>query len=88
MQKCFTQKQNIFRWVWKNKEGKRMIINNYISPKSSNRFIKWIEWKSLYCKSKRKTEKYLKSYYDSEKLPLFSSIEIEVINRCNGECPF
>lgn len=65
-----------------------MIVNNYISQKSSNKLIKWKKQKSLYWKEKRKTEKYLKAYYDSKKLPLFSSIEIEVINRCNGECPF
>lgn len=49
---------------------------------------KWIEQKYLYRNRKRETEEYLKMYYDSDKLPLFSSIEIEVINRCNGECPF
>lgn len=34
------------------------------------------------------TEKCLRDIYDDMKLPLFSSVEIEVINRCNGECPF
>lgn len=65
-----------------------MIVNNYISSKSSSELVKWKKQKSLYWRGKRKTEKYLKAYYDSKKLPLFSSIEIEVINRCNGECPF
>jgi len=65
-----------------------MIVNNYVSKESSSRFIKWKEQKSLYWKRKRETENYLKLYYDSKKLPLFSSLEIEVINRCNGECPF
>ena len=37
---------------------------------------------------KQETEEYLKNYYDKRELPLFSSVEIEIINRCNGECPF
>lgn len=41
-----------------------------------------------YCKFRNNTEKCLKEIYDKKKLPLFSSVEIEVINRCNGECPF
>lgn len=41
-----------------------------------------------YRKFKNDTEKCLKEIYDNKKLPLFSSVEIEVINRCNGECPF
>lgn len=41
-----------------------------------------------YCFLKSDTEHYLKRFYDKGKLPIFSSVEIEIINRCNGECPF
>ena len=30
----------------------------------------------------------LKNYMEAKKFPLFSTIEIETINRCNGECAF
>lgn len=49
---------------------------------------KWITQKYLYRKTKKETEDYLKKYYDRGRLPLFSSVEIEIINRCNGICPF
>lgn len=49
---------------------------------------KWIQKRYLYETIKRETEEWLKKNYDGKICPLFSSIEIEVINRCNGECPF
>ncbi len=48
----------------------------------------YIGQKFLYRKIKKDTEEYLRENYDAGKLPMFSSVEIEVINRCNGECPF
>lgn len=64
------------------------IVKKYISEWSNDNFEKRIEQKYLYRLRKRETEEYLKKYYDCQKLPLFTSVEIEVINRCNGECPF
>ena len=49
---------------------------------------KWIQKRYLYETIKKETEEWLKKNYDGKTCPLFSSIEIEVINRCNGECPF
>lgn len=63
-------------------------VKKYVSGDVYENCRKWIEQKYLYRNRKKETEEYLKIYYDSGKLPLFSSIEIEVINRCNGECPF
>lgn len=49
---------------------------------------KRIQKRYLYETIKQETNEWLKKNYDDKKCPLFSSIEIEVINRCNGECPF
>lgn len=51
-------------------------------------FCKWIQKRYLCETIKRETDEWLKKNYDGKKCPVFSSIEIEVINRCNGECPF
>lgn len=63
-------------------------VKKYISEEVYRAGEKWIEQKYLYRNRKKETQEYLKRYYDSGNLPLFSSIEIEIINRCNGECPF
>lgn len=47
-----------------------------------------IQRKYMYRKTKLETKEYLRNYYDTKTLLLFSSIEIEIINRCNGECSF
>lgn len=39
-------------------------------------------------KIKKDTELELHKTYDKGTQPLFSSVEIEIINKCNGECPF
>ena len=49
---------------------------------------KWIKKAQEYRLIKKETEESLKKTYDIGKQPMFSSIEIEVINRCNGICPF
>ena len=51
-------------------------------------FRKWIQKRYLCETIKRETDEWLKKNYDGKNCPVFSSIEIEVINRCNGECPF
>lgn len=63
-------------------------LNGLLSPAAYEKNQKKI--KEIYARQgiKKETEKYLKEVYDKGKLPLFSSVEIEVINRCNGECPF
>lgn len=53
-----------------------------------NRYVNYLKEKPLYQTCKKETEEYLKNYYDKGKYPLFSSVEIEVINRCNGDCAF
>lgn len=49
---------------------------------------KWIEKRLNYHEVKKQTKKWLKDHYDCGTVPMFSSIEIETINRCNGECSF
>ncbi|GFI15775.1 S-adenosyl-L-methionine-dependent 2-deoxy-scyllo-inosamine dehydrogenase [Lachnospiraceae bacterium] len=51
-------------------------------------YEKWILKKYRQLILAKETDCYLKKYYDKRSLPMFTSIEIEVINRCNGECPF
>lgn len=63
-------------------------IKKYVSADRYEACKKWIVQKCLYRIRKKETRKYLETYYDSGKLPMFSSIEVEIINRCNGECPF
>ena len=38
--------------------------------------------------SRAYTENSLQETYDKHEFSLFSSVEIEIINRCNGECSF
>ncbi len=64
------------------------LINSIVSAEKGEKLIKWISDKQDYHRVKKSTEEYLKAFYDKGKEPLFSSIELEVINRCNGECPF
>lgn len=63
-------------------------LKQYISEERYEKAGRWLEQKYLYRRNKKETAKYLKENYDTGNLPLFSSIEIEIINRCNGECPF
>lgn len=63
-------------------------VRGYISEEQYEKGEKYLEQKHLYRKNKRETAKYIKGYHETCDLPLFSSIEIEIINRCNGECPF
>ncbi len=67
-----------------------MIVNNYknSSVERSGKLQKWILKKKEYYYFRRETETCLKKIYDNRRLPLFTSVEIEVINRCNGECSF
>ena len=52
------------------------------------KYEKWIKKKLEYRHIRKETEESLKKKYDAGNQPMFSSIEIEVINRCNGICPF
>lgn len=63
-------------------------VKKHISDSLYNNFEQWIAQRYLYRKNKKETEEYLRKYYDCGKQPLFSSVEIEVINKCNGVCPF
>jgi len=71
-----------------------MIVNRYRggTEKTQNEFweklISRIDKYKMLHEFKKKTEKWLTENYDNRKSPLFSSVEIEIINRCNGECPF
>ena len=63
----------------------KVIINMYSSDAGDTTEEKWI-------KDRNRTEarESLKDYYIelSEELPIFSHIEIETVNRCNGKCSF
>ena len=71
-----------------------MIVNRYRNVTKEKKTGFWEKFKGLISEYellyefKKKTEDWLKENYDNCKLPLFSSVEIEIINRCNGECPF
>ena len=64
------------------------VFKKYIPKEGYEKGQKWLGHKYLYRMEKKETEKYIREHWDADSLPLFSSIEIEVINRCNGECPF
>lgn len=64
------------------------LIRKRIKEEVYEDFRKWIQKRYLYETIKKETDVWLKKNYDDKKCPMFSSIEIEVINRCNGECPF
>lgn len=51
-------------------------------------YERWLRRKKIQVYTERETNKYLQEYYDQDRIPIFSSVEIEAINRCNGECPF
>lgn len=64
------------------------LLKKRLSAPQYEKLEKWIEKKQGYRHIKKETEEYLRKKYDAGKQPLFSSVEIEVINRCNGICPF
>lgn len=64
------------------------ILKKKMSADQYEKYEKWIKKKQEYRYIRKETEDSLKKNYDRGKLPMFSSIEIEVINRCNGICPF
>lgn len=70
--------------LWKINSALRGHIPDEVYEKNE----KWLRKKYDYKRIKHETEEYLTQHYDNGKLPLFSSVEIEVINRCNGTCPF
>lgn len=67
-----------------------LLAKNIVPIEAYERYEKWLEARYRYKTCKIETEKSLRDSYDKTKgsIPLFSSVEIEVINRCNGECPF
>jgi len=64
------------------------LVKSMAGVEKAEKFEKWINDRQEFHKVKKDTEEYLKEYYDKGIEPLFSSVELEVINRCNGECPF
>lgn len=50
--------------------------------------IKKLGMAYTYRRTKKDTEHALFETYDRGEMSLFSSVEIEIINRCNGECSF
>lgn len=68
-------------WGINNKVKKMLPRGNYERNK------RWINQKYAFRNVKRETSKVLLGIC-KKKVPLFSSVEIETINRCNGECPF
>ncbi len=64
------------------------LLKRSLSAAQYEKYEKWIKKKIEYKRIKKETEESLRKNYDAGRQPLFSSIEIEVINRCNGICPF
>lgn len=64
------------------------VARRMLDEEKTEKLAKWITDRQEYHHVKRETEDYFKNYYDKGIEPLFSSVELEVINRCNGECPF
>lgn len=64
------------------------LVKRWVKKELYEEFCKRIQKRYLYETIKKETDEWLKKNYDGKRCPLFSSIEIEVINRCNGECPF
>lgn len=64
------------------------LFNKYLPEKKKEKYLKWLKKRYEYQEIKWQTEECLKKSYDKGEEPLFSSVEIEVINRCNGNCPF
>lgn len=64
------------------------IIKKLLSDSKYEKFAKWLITKQNCIRVRKETEESLRMSHDAGKQPLFSSIEIEIINRCNGICPF
>lgn len=64
------------------------LLKGSLSAAQYEKYEKWIRKKAEYKHIRKETEECLKRNYDVGKQPMFSSVEIEVINRCNGICPF
>lgn len=64
------------------------LVKKLVDVEKAEKIDKWFQRKQIYYRIKRETEEYFQEYYDKGIEPLFSSVELEVINRCNGECPF
>ncbi|NBH71176.1 radical SAM protein [Clostridiaceae bacterium] len=65
-----------------------LLLKNVLTIGQYEKIEKWLEREQQFKHIKRETEEWLKKNHDTGKIPMFSSIEIEVINRCNGICPF
>lgn len=63
-------------------------VKKVAGAEKKEKIDKWLGNKQMYHRIKKETEAYFQEYYDKGIEPLFSSVELEVINRCNGECPF
>lgn len=59
----------------------------YSEKKLEDRIIRLEQKQNRYCNA-QDTADWLKHYYKKKGLPLFSSVEIETVNRCNGTCSF
>lgn len=63
------------------------IVKKYAGERYAG-YCRWVRELDGQYRVKQETETFLRRDYDKKKLPLFSSIEIETINRCNGTCSF
>ena len=66
----------------------RKIIERFLAKEDYKLFERWLKKHYEFEDIRNETRNYLAHYYDKGEMPLFSSVEIEVINRCNGSCPF
>ncbi len=62
-----------------------LVINPYTSSTTETSEEKWVRDRNV-----AEAKERLQDYYDEleKELPLFSHIEIETVNRCNGKCSF
>lgn len=51
-------------------------------------YLKWFERQKNNIIIGKETREFIDYFNSESQIPLFSSIELETINRCNGECPF
>lgn len=68
-------------WMGNSAAGK-------VSKKWEEKNSRWISGMEERYRVKRETDSFLREFYKKKETALFTAVEIETINRCNGECPF
>jgi radical SAM protein with 4Fe4S-binding SPASM domain len=63
-------------------------MKKLLSEENYDYYSRYVRKKAESIDIGEQTEEWLVNHYDTGRIPMLSSIEIEIINRCNGECPF